>query len=73
MDSYICPKLALETCIYPEYVIRLQKERQILQKLFFLWKIRAEACKVITNSLKTKDFVTPISCEIFSFHLNTNR
>ena len=57
-------KEALETCNYPEYLLPLQKERQIWQKskihLYFLWKTRVEASKVITNSLKTLDFVTPV-------------
>ena len=46
---------AHETCSYPEYVLCLQKERQIRQKskfnlFFFLWKTRVEASKIITNS-----------------------
>ena len=57
-------KKALETCNYPEHVLRLQKEHQIWQKskinLVFLWKTGVEASKFIMNSLKTLDFVTPI-------------
>ena len=30
--SFILPKEALDTCNYPEYVLGLQKERQIRQK-----------------------------------------
>ena len=62
----------LETWNYPEQVLRLQKERQIWQKsqihlLFFVKKTRVEASKVITNSLKTFDFVTPIPFDTFSW------
>ena len=56
-------KKALETCNYTEQVLRLQKERQIWQKsninLLFFVKNPSRS-KVITNSLKTLDFVTPI-------------
>ena len=43
IGSSIPPKETLETCKYPEYVLRLQKERQIWQKsnihlLFFVRK-----------------------------------
>ena len=42
IGSIIFPKETLETCNYPEHVLRLQKERQIWQKskinLHFLWK-----------------------------------
>ena len=69
IGSFIIPKEALETCNYPEHVLRLQKERQTWQKskinLLFLWKTRVEASKVITNSLKTLDFVTPIPFDTF--------
>ena len=61
-------KKTLEKCNYPEYVLRLQKERQIWQKskihLLFLWRTRVEASKVITNSLKTLDFVTKIPWKV---------
>ena len=65
--SVIFPEETLETCNYPEQVLRLQKERQNVkydkkQKFiyFFLWKTGVEANKLITNSLKTLDFVTLI-------------
>ena len=32
---------------------------------FFLWKTRVEASKVITNSFKTLEFVTPIPFDTF--------
>ena len=32
---------------------------------FFLWKTRVEASEVITNSLKTLGFVTPIPFDTF--------
>ena len=42
IGSFILPKEALETCNYPEHVLRLQKERQTWPKskinLLFLWK-----------------------------------
>ena len=43
IGSFTLPKEALETCNYPEQVLRLQKERQIRQKsktnlLFFCEK-----------------------------------
>ena len=42
ISSFILPEEALETCNYPEHVLRLQKERQTWQKskinLLFLWK-----------------------------------
>ena len=65
-------KEALETWNYREHVLRLQKERQIWQKskiilTFFLWKTRVEASTVITNSLKTLDFVTPTPFDTFSW------
>ena len=69
MGSFILPKEALETWIYPEHVLRLQKERQIWQKsknnLIFLWKTRVEASKSITNSLKTLGFLAPIPFDTF--------
>ena len=39
------------------------KKNQIL--IYFLWKTRVEASKVITNSLKTIDFATPIPFDTF--------
>ena len=60
---------ALETCNYPEYVLRLQKKVKYdkNQKLvsFFLWKTRVEASKFVINSLKTLEFVTPIPFDTF--------
>ena len=32
IGSFILPKEALKTCIYPEYILCLQKERKIGQK-----------------------------------------
>ena len=69
IGSSIFSQEALETCSYPEYVLRLQKQRQIWQKskihLPFLWKTRVGASKVITNSLKLLHFVTSIPLHTF--------
>ena len=67
---FILRKPSSETCNYPEHVLTLRKERQIWQKskiclLFFCKKTRDEASKVITNSLKTLDFVTSIPFDTF--------
>ena len=74
IPSFILSMDALETCNYPEQVLRLQKDRQIWQKikknkLLFLWETRVEASKVITNSLKTLDFVTPIPVHAFPWNV----
>ena len=49
------------------YVYKKNVKYHKNQKLmyFFLRKTRVEASKVITNSLKTLDFVTPIFFDIF--------
>ena len=71
--STILPKKALETCNCPEYVLCLQKNVKYdkNQKLiyFFLWKTRVEASKVITNSLKTLNFVTTITFDTFPWNV----
>ena len=36
---------------------------------FFLWKTCVEATKVITNSLKTLDFMTPIHFDTFPWNV----
>ena len=76
IGSFILPKETLETCTYPEYVLRLQKERQMWQKtkfpLLFFVKNPCVASKVITNSLKTLDFVTPIPFETFPWNVLCN-
>ena len=60
----ILPREVLETCNFPENVLRLQKERQKRLKsknnLHFLWKTRVKVSKVLANPLKTLVFVTPI-------------
>ena len=45
------------------YIYKYDKSQKVIS--FFLWKTRVEASKVITNSLKTLDFVTPIPFDTF--------
>ena len=69
MGSFILSTEALETCNYTEQVLRLQKNIKYDKKQkiihFFLRETPVEASKVITNSLKTLDFVTPIFFDTF--------
>ena len=53
------------------YVYKKNVKSDKIQKIiyFFLWKNRLEASKVITNSLKTLDFVTPIPLDIFPWNV----
>ena len=43
--------------------VKYDKNQKLIN--FFLWKTRVEASKVITNSIKTLDFVTPIPFDNF--------
>ena len=51
--------------------VKYNKNQKLIY--FFLWKTRVEASKLITNSFKTLDFVTPIFFDSFFgqnyFHL----
>ena len=53
------------------YVYKKNVKYDKNQKLiyFFLWKTRVEASKVITKSLNTFDFVTPIPFDTFPWNV----
>ena len=47
------------------YVYKKNVKYDKNQKKNFLWETRVEASKVITNSVKTLDFVTPMLFDTF--------
>ena len=70
IGSSILSKEALRSAIIQNKIyvykknVKYDKSRKLIY--FLLWKTRVEASKVIPNSLKTFDFVTPILFDTFS-------